>query len=549
MLIELYCFLGDSRLVTKLSSFEAVASLSSLSLNGTLREPTDILNPSIDINVTQSSNEESFVQHANYVYIPSFNNRYYFIEEKTILQKGIYRLSLRVDVLQSYDNDIRSLTCMVTRNEYSFNEMLEDELIPFTNEKVYIDEPVSNMYPLPTGVTTTDFTWDSIDYNIVLSTFALDPNHATIGSTTIDAPWEKNNIFKDIDSAVINPLGRNKRYYAINALSAENLAELCLRQYEDYGSNVVNMIAFPFVVKDTASYSSIFIGSHEIQTEQQGSGQIYVSAYEPIGGNSGYSGYILHRFFHMGAVSRFYGNESNDAVTKYGTRPYMKLEFYIPYIGFVEINPQWVSDKDIAVFYVVNYETGSATAYVTAGDYTLPRYHRKTKLIYTGECMLGRSLGISVSNMEKNASLRASNGISTTISALTSALMLGVGASTGNAGLMISGGTGLAGSIGKGIATEGTILDSTSVKFSGEGLGAFAMQDFRIRYTLLKSSLPDSELADFAKEHGRPLKEVYTLSALTGMTLCEKPVLDTIHYATSTEKDMISSLLQTGIIL
>ena len=66
----------------------------SLTLQGTLHEETNLINPSIVVE------GDDFSQY-NYAYIPKFKRKY-FIESMDVIRKNLWRLNLRVDVLESF---------------------------------------------------------------------------------------------------------------------------------------------------------------------------------------------------------------------------------------------------------------------------------------------------------------------------------------------------------------------------------------------------------------------------------------------------------------
>ena len=90
-----------------------------LSLNGNLREESSIINPTILV-------EHSNLTVYNYAYIPEFK-RYYFISEMTSVRNGLWRVSLSVDVLESYKTDILNLSCIVDKQQnQSYNNYIDD---------------------------------------------------------------------------------------------------------------------------------------------------------------------------------------------------------------------------------------------------------------------------------------------------------------------------------------------------------------------------------------------------------------------------------------
>ena len=78
-------------------------------LSGTLRDTTNIINPVILVNVASISDK-------NYCYINDFG-RYYFITDITVVRTGLFALSLSVDVLESFKNDIKNLSVILSNTQ------------------------------------------------------------------------------------------------------------------------------------------------------------------------------------------------------------------------------------------------------------------------------------------------------------------------------------------------------------------------------------------------------------------------------------------------
>lgn len=66
----------------------------------------------------------------NYAYIPEFN-RYYFVDKIELFPNGIYNITLKVDVLESFKNDIKNSYGMISKqtniNNY-YNDGYESEI-------------------------------------------------------------------------------------------------------------------------------------------------------------------------------------------------------------------------------------------------------------------------------------------------------------------------------------------------------------------------------------------------------------------------------------
>ena len=102
MNITLYNYAGDPKKISKSLSGGTV-------LTGALREPSNIINPSILIELNN-------VDNINYAYIPAFQ-RYYFVTEKESVRTGLFRITMHVDVLNSYASEILGLRAVAERTE------------------------------------------------------------------------------------------------------------------------------------------------------------------------------------------------------------------------------------------------------------------------------------------------------------------------------------------------------------------------------------------------------------------------------------------------
>lgn len=91
----------------------------SISLQGTLKTETSIIRPEILIEIENPS-------EYNYAYIPEFN-RYYFINDITSVNNNLWRISMNVDVLESFKNEILSQNCIIDKSTLGFDLYLPDE--------------------------------------------------------------------------------------------------------------------------------------------------------------------------------------------------------------------------------------------------------------------------------------------------------------------------------------------------------------------------------------------------------------------------------------
>lgn len=99
---------------------------SGVAMEGVLKEPSSMLNPSIKFNIgTESPN------NYNYAYIPVFD-RYYWIADWN-WDSGFWIASMKVDVMASWKNSIGASTQYVLRSSHSSDGTITDSLYPCKN--------------------------------------------------------------------------------------------------------------------------------------------------------------------------------------------------------------------------------------------------------------------------------------------------------------------------------------------------------------------------------------------------------------------------------
>lgn len=77
--------------------------------SGTLRGETSVTNPVILMDINNPT-------EYNYAYIPDFN-RYYFISDMISVRNGLWRISMKVDVLESFKSAIMGVSVILSDSE------------------------------------------------------------------------------------------------------------------------------------------------------------------------------------------------------------------------------------------------------------------------------------------------------------------------------------------------------------------------------------------------------------------------------------------------
>ena len=95
---------------------------------GTLKNNTSVRNPVIQLKVADYDN----ARQCNYCYIADFS-RYYYIDDILIIN-AIIEISMTVDVLETYKEDILNSTQLIARQENKKNLSIIDNRLPMCSD-------------------------------------------------------------------------------------------------------------------------------------------------------------------------------------------------------------------------------------------------------------------------------------------------------------------------------------------------------------------------------------------------------------------------------
>ena len=96
---------------------KSLAQIKSVECN--LKNDVSVVNPTLVLLYTDSLLE------SNYCFIPKFN-RYYFIDEIIPITGDRSIIKCRVDVLESFKDDIKSLTAIINKQETIADKFIDD---------------------------------------------------------------------------------------------------------------------------------------------------------------------------------------------------------------------------------------------------------------------------------------------------------------------------------------------------------------------------------------------------------------------------------------
>lgn len=118
-----------------------------VTLNGTLREGCSLIDPVIRISNTSFNNAHAAA--CNYAKIADFG-RYYFVND-IVSDGNFWDIHMHVDVLSSFQTQLKALDGIITRQENKYNLYLQDGLM-----KTYAN-PHYQIIQFPNGFDTQQF--------------------------------------------------------------------------------------------------------------------------------------------------------------------------------------------------------------------------------------------------------------------------------------------------------------------------------------------------------------------------------------------------------
>lgn len=227
--------------------------------------------------------------------------------------------------------------------------------------------------------------------------------------------------------------------------------------------------------------------------------------------------------------------------------PYTQVSIYLPYIGIVPLKADDVIDATLHLVYNIDLLTGAFAAVL------------EVKKTIDGT-PLSAILGNWSGNMATQIPITAGNFSSVFGALATAVAAVGVGAVTGGlgaaaAGTSVAEGAGaLAGGAlsgaGHGLAANiGNVINAKPhVSQSGRLDSAVGALSVSSAYLIIERPV-QSLSPKFQEEQGYPSNTVQTLSNLSGLTVCEAPIMEGFSSASDEEIREIKRLLCEGVIL
>lgn len=196
-----------------------------------------------------------------------------------------------------------------------------------------------------------------------------------------------------------------------------------------------------------------------------------------------------------------------------------RAKLYLPFVGFVNVNPEWFIGGRLQVLYHFNVIDGSCIAFIIGTS-------SKSKLLDTVVATFGGNCCVHIPITGVNYSSMISGVVS-------GASQIVSGISNGSIANIASGALG--------------ILDAhPDLQQSNSYNAGMSYMCYRKPYLIIERPVADFS-QNYPHEKGLPLNATYQLNALKGFTTCTAPVVDNFH-CLEEEKEMIKQALVEGTI-
>lgn len=226
--------------------------------------------------------------------------------------------------------------------------------------------------------------------------------------------------------------------------------------------------------------------------------------------------------------------------------PYTSIELFLPYIGFINIDPQLVLGKITYIDYVADIATGKCTAFISVAEGSASE---NKEIIMTCDGTIGHELQIGGGQGAEIARNMLKLGVGVTAGVVTAV------ATSGASTALQAGEVGAKASA---VATGASILGNTAVNAITAGqvhitkggvsqptVSAYAPQTPYAIITRPNIITPST----YNHDYGKPSGKSAVLGSLTGFTVVDSIHVEGLATATSDEVAEVERLLKQGVIL
>lgn len=474
---------------------------SEIHLSGYLRDECDIINPVIEISKAayskiwygaetvdvqstgqdvMSENPYAIPEH-NYIYIPKFK-RYYFVDNITSVRKGLWRISMSVDVLMSFRDKINNLTGIVKRSTIATRQNMRDEaaIIPvgytLSTLQSTVDSPIMKNEDI--GDTAILQNLFSKYFCGILTASCSMSFYGEFFSDFFYYDYPDNIVARRSACFQSNLHMSNAKFlmnYGVSSVS--EISDLSIDYFiqdimnnSDQQGSVISLMMYPFNFSlDPFFEDATTVGEdNEYLIYNPSIFNHYRRGCRVDPDNTNVLGYlrfnigsdvtekywgcpVSNSFINKLLIGRFdFTDYSPVDWTKHS--PYSKYYLYIPLIGYVELDYNKIAGKYVEIYFLMNWDDGTANCVVIATPYlTKGRLHhitygsstlvsaggkhvasyttgtenmRSETLLFEQNVQVGVSIPLSASNEAENARKREAYGIQLSSSVILGAITM-----------------------------------------------------------------------------------------------------------------------------
>ena len=503
-------------------------------LNGVLRENCSIINPVIQIELF----DIDIIY--NYCYIPRFQ-RYYYINNINVVRANLFELEMSVDVLNTHSAVIYSMSGLIGRNEFDYNEMIPDNNVPFTNEVEGVIYTFTNFYTTwykdEDTPQTFYYRFDNLSYIMVCYT-ELD-----LTANEYDAVLRSPNITSATTIQYFDTV--NEFSKCINSLINPNI-------WESIGDKFV---------KATDYLTALFITPLDIKGAHE-----YFGETGPIAMSEETKPFIGPVSYADGKCNLIYGNSrfkiwskinSNLSINSFlDKEPYSTYSLYLPFIGIVPINSNLIELGHLNyITYEIDITTGDFTASFSKNEPTAYNINLFSPLYFNGNMFTQLPFGITnAADIHRNQFLQSMNFLESGLQTIAG-VQKGFNMRTPKKKVISKGGySTISSSLEQGSSDiKSTLLDaivSNTPTAQAPNLPQSVLNFKKCSYPyIIKYKTNYYYPPNYNHLYGRPLMEGRILQDLRGFTVVEDFHINSYTEWFNEEFEMITNLLTSGVIL
>ena len=504
-----------------------------LDLTGTLREGTSVITPEIVIE------SDKKILTCNYCYIEEFS-RYYFIKDIQPLTNRLWKLSLSVDVCYTYRDYIYSQTGFVERNESYFNPNIEDKERDMLFPESFTIVPCSQYQRNGAVVDKWTSGVTAKRQNTILTL-------ACANASFYDDNLKTSNEINATGDKIIAPTYALRDIAGINLPDNKSVPILALPDkthpeyyhpldnligtfVNDTEYQIVNVCSFPFDIDKAVEVAHGYDKPNRVYKNY---GSALSVPFKALPADYDY-GVAKVRWYCLADFNITSLYEDDSLWLNYKR----KIDIYIPYCGWISLDMNQIINSNIRVYCLPSFVTMTGFFFVTS----------ENKILWSGQSQIGQPITYSKDNSRIIRDETIQFSISTAISALTLGAGVALAPATAGASMIPAVSAGI-GTAGKAVSMMTTRHNNASPQISSANQGLINYQEPMLR--IMNPQPVQVFLDDYKKVYGLPCHETLKLSTLTGkgFTIAKGVKLKGDSFITSTEKQMIISALENGVIL